>query len=470
MKARLPRKARTRIALLGALVSVIFLALLALGARSLFRKRMFADIDEELHTLAVAIGSDFELEGLAQRKREALMAGLEANTFEFRLENHSAILFSGSAPFALSGDLLRLARPVVLAPYLDRPEVPYTAVEPYSGQRRVCRFLVLKLRDRAEGATLVLFRSIEPTLLALARLDRILFWYALFGFLGTALILAVTVGKALRPLEEVTRLAEGVEASDLSGRVRIPTGGEEFRRLAAVINSLLERLERAFRAQRRLIADAAHELKTPIAILVGEAQDALRPDARPEQRLRSLETIERAARGLAQEADDLLLLARGDAAVAPKQDVENLAEITRESAAAVRQLASPRSVGLELSLDGGARVRGDRALLLRLATNLLANAALYTGRGTDVDVVVASRGSEAFLEVRDRGPGVPEEDRSRIFERFVRLDNVRDRNPEGSGLGLAIVDQVARAHGGRVEVEARSGGGAIFRAVFPAVL
>ena len=123
---------------------------------------------------------------------------------------------------------------------------------------------------------------------------------------------------------------------------------------------------------------------------------------------------------------------------------------------------------IDLFRENGARVRGDPAALYRLATNLVSNAAVYSDPGTSVEVVSGTRGGEVFLEVRDRGPGVPEIDRSRIFERFVRLDTARARHPEGSGLGLAIVQQVASTHGGHVEVEERSGGGAIFRAVLPA--
>ena len=464
-----PRKAQTRIALGGAALSVLFLVLLALGARTLIRQRTFDDIDEEMRTLAVALASDFELEGLEERRREALRAGLEANTFEFRLANHSAILFSGDQPFALSGDLLRARESVSLAPYARRSETPYTAREPYSGQQRVCRFLVLRLHDKAEGATLVLFRSIEPSLRALARLDRALSVYALVAFLGSVLILTFAVRRALRPVEDVTRVAEKMDASDLSRRVRIRSGGEEFQRLAAVINSLLGRLERAFLAQRRLVADAAHELKTPLTIVAGEAQDALRPETPAEARRRSLETIESTARGLAREIDDLLWLARGDAESSSPHEPQDLAELARDAAEAIRPRGASRSVHVEVRAEPGVHIRGDRAALLRLATNLLANAVAYTRSGSDVEVVGARRGGNAVLEVLDRGPGVPAEDRGRIFERFVRLDEARDRNPEGSGLGLAIVDQIATAHGGRMEVEERPGGGSVFRAVFPAV-
>jgi signal transduction histidine kinase len=466
---KLPRldKARTRLALSGALLSALFLLLLALGTRSIIRSMAFADVDEELYTLAVALGSSFELEGLEESKRDTLKAGLEANAFEFKLANHSAILFRGDVPVAASGNLLKQELPGGIAPYRDRPEIPYTAVEPYSGQRRTCRFLVTHLQQKAAGSTLVLFRWIGPNLRTLARLDRALVGFVILGFLGTAAILAGAVTRALKPVEEVTRLAEGVEATDLSRRVRVSTGGEEFRRLAGVINSLLERLENAFRAQKRLIADAAHELKTPIAVLVGEAQEALRPGASEEERRESLETLERVSRGLAREVDSLLHLARGDRALRSGLVPADLAAVAAEAVDSTAPLGATRGVRCVFVQDGPAAVLGDQEGLLRLASNLVSNAVLYTDVGTTVEVEVGSRGEEAYLEVRDRGPGIAPEERSRVFERFVRLETARSRNPEGSGLGLAIVEQVTRAHGGRVEILERPGGGTIFRAVLP---
>ena len=462
------QKARARLALSGALLSALFLGVLALGTRTVIRGMAFKDIDEELYTLAVALGSSFELEGLEESKRDTLKAGLEANAFEFRLANHSAILFRGDVPVAASGTLLtKEGLPGGIVPYKDRPEVPYTAVEPYSGQRRICRILVTHLQQKAKGSTLVLFRWIGPNLRTLARLDKALVGFVILGFIGTAAILAGAVTRALKPVEEVTRLAEQVEATDLSKRVRVATGGEEFRRLAAVINSLLERLESAFRAQKRLVADAAHELKTPTAVLVGEAQEALRPDASPQERQESLETMERVARGLAREVDSLLQLARGDRAPSRLQMPADLAAIVAEAVDTAEPLGTPRHVRCVFAQDGPVPVYGDREGLLRLASNLISNGVLYTEPGTTVEVEVGSRGMEAYLEVRDRGPGIAPEEASRIFERFVRLEPARSRNPEGSGLGLAIVEQVVQAHRGRVEVLERPGGGAIFRAVLP---
>ncbi|HSD71825.1 MAG TPA: ATP-binding protein [Thermoanaerobaculia bacterium] len=462
-----PRRARTRIALVGAALSAILLFAVALGARTTIRELTFRDIDEELRTLAIAVGSQFEVEGM--EPREALGKGLAANVFEFRLQNHSAILFQGDRMFALSGDLLRSLSSVSLTPYLAHTEEPYTAVEPYSGQRRLCRFLVLHLRGKATGGTLVLFRSIESSMRSLARLDRVLTALVLAGFLGTAAILTFVLDRALRPVEEVTSLARSVQASDLSRRVRVSTGGQEFQELTGVINSFLERLEHAFAAQQRLVADAAHELKTPIAVLLGETQDALRAESRPEERTKSLETIEATARGLAREVENLLSLARADAAMTTAFGVVDLAAVAAQSVEASRSIAAARGVRLELRHENGSRVRGDGSALFHLASNLVVNAATYTNPNTAVEVVAGTRDGEAFLEVRDRGPGVPTEHRHRIFDRFFRLEEARLLHPEGSGLGLAIADQVARTHGGRLEVEDRAGGGAVFRAVFPSV-
>lgn len=464
------RKARTRLALWGALLSALFLTVIALGTRTIVRSMTFSDFDEELYTLSVALGSSFELEGLEESKRDTLKAGLEANAFEFRLANHSAILFKEDTPIAASGNLLKGGTlPGGIAPYKNRPEVPYTGIEPYSGQNRWCRFLVTHLQGKARGATLVLFRWVGPSLRNLARLDRALVGFVLTGFLGTVAILAFAVGRAIRPVEQITLQASRMEAADLSQRVPV-TGGEEFQRLAAVINSLLDRIEAALRAQRRLVADAAHELKTPTAVLVGEAQEALRPDATVEERRQSLEVLERVARGLAREVDSLLLLAKGDAAPAPRPTLCDLSAIAEETVAAQKPFAAARSVHCQLVRDGPAPFRGDRNAVGRAASNLVSNAIAYTDRQTSVEIEVGRSASEVFFEVRDHGPGVPPEQRSHIFERFVRLEEGRGRNPEGSGLGLAIVEQVVRAHAGRIEVGEREGHGAVFRFWLPAAV
>jgi signal transduction histidine kinase len=162
-----------------------------------------------------------------------------------------------------------------------------------------------------------------------------------------------------------------------------------------------------------------------------------------------------------------LHLARGDGALPARHGVADLAVIAAEAVDTTEPLGAARRVRCLFSQDGPAFVVGDREGLSRLVSNLVSNALIYTESGTTVEVDVGSEAGEAYLEVRDRGPGIAPEERARIFERFVRLEPARARNPEGSGLGLAIVEQVARAHQGRVQVLERPGGGTIFRVVLP---
>ena len=471
MRIPLPNlhQSRTRIALSGAFASMIFLSLLAYGMRTFVSRLTLADIDGDLETLSIAIGSNYELQGFEELQRDTLRAGLESNLFEFRLENHSAILFRGDTPIAVSGDLFKTKlTPTVAETFLRRSEVPFTGREPFSGQRRVCRFLVTHLGGKARGSTLVVFRYIEPKLRTLQHLDTALIAFVLLGFLGTAMILALAVHRALRPVGQITRVAAAVQASDLSGRVTVgPGGGEEFLGLAGVINSLFERLERAFMAQRRLVADAAHELKTPVAVILGEAQDALREESTGTDITRSLEMIQETSRGLAHEVDALLLLARGDIASSLRREPLDLSEIAETVVTQLRPFAAGKNIRLTFDQREAAPVFGDRQSLLRLMSNLGANAILYTEPETEVTISVRSKGTESIVEVRDHGPGVPPEERARIFERFVRLERTRSVNPAGSGLGLAIVAQAAGNHGAVVEIEDAVGGGSLFRVRFP---
>jgi signal transduction histidine kinase len=453
-----PRRARSRIALAGGLLCAAYLTGLAFVAHHVARRLALENLDEQLETLGRAIASDFEAEGLAHARAEGLAAGAQGTLLEFRLLQHSAIVFEGDRVYARTPDLFAAVVPLSLETFRNRGDRPFTLEEPFSGRSRPSRFLVLPVGGEARGSTLVLFRDLGPLKAYLAR------------FLGMATILAFAVRLALRPVEQITALAREVEATDLSRRIPETRGeGEEFRLLGSVLNSLLERLERSFRVQNRLFTDAAHELKTPAAVLVGEAQEALRVDQTEARRSRSLETVVSTAKSMARQLDAMLMLARGDAAPPrPRQRVD-LADIAESAILRVDSMAARQRVQISLVRSAEAPVTGDVPGLESLVLNLLSNAVLYTEPGTDVEIRCGGRDETAFVEVLDRGPGIAEGERARILGRFVRLDDARRRNPEGSGLGLAIADQVVGAHGGRLEIEARPGGGAIFRASFPRV-
>ncbi|HET8774667.1 MAG TPA: ATP-binding protein [Thermoanaerobaculia bacterium] len=456
------RKAQSRIAAVGTAVALLLLVLFALGTRIGVRAIMQDDIDDELETLSIAIASDLESGGASEITHDTLRKGVETNVLVYKLEHHSAVLFDAGGVVAASGDLAHAATHARLLAFAKRDERPFTAREPFTSHHRLCRFRVVHLQQGAAGLTLLIFRPIDAMARTLGTIDLALAVLVTAGSAVVSLILAFAVGRALRPVEELTSFAARVTATDLSQRAAVPAAGEEFSRLASVINSLMERLQQSFDAQRRFVADAAHELKTPTAVIVAEAQELRRGRLPPSEAQESVGTIAAAASGLAREVDDLLELARGDSTVRPRERFD-LDDAVDEALAMAAALAEDREVRLRREGRCDATIDGDRAGIVRAVANLAMNAVRYGPRGGEVRVSVRVAGDVCEIDVADQGPGIPPEDRRRIFDRFVRLTPARREHPEGSGLGLAIVEQVVLAHGGSVEVLDCEGGGALFR-------
>ncbi|MEV7120408.1 sensor histidine kinase [Kitasatospora griseola] len=268
------------------------------------------------------------------------------------------------------------------------------------------------------------------------------------------LVAAVTwrvTGRALRPVEAIRAEVAEITGHDLHRRVPVPHTGDEVARLAVTVNATLDRLEDAGLRQRRFIADASHELRSPIAVLRTQLEVALAhpdPELWPELLADALEDTVR----LQDLAADLLLLARLDAADPVAVELLDLAALF---AAALAARTADR-VPVTAELADGAEVLGNRTWLTRLLTNLVDNAQRYAADRVEVRLTV--RGPDAVLEVCDDGPGIPAADRERVFERFTRLDDARSRELGGAGLGLAIARDLAGHHGGTLAAEpARTG-------------
>ncbi|RMI31589.1 sensor histidine kinase [Streptomyces triticirhizae] len=281
---------------------------------------------------------------------------------------------------------------------------------------------------------------------------------------GVPALLAVVAGvtwlvtrRALRPVEGIRRgMADITASEDLSRRVPEPEARDEVGRLARTTNETLAALEASVERQRRFVADASHELRSPIASLrtqleVGAAHPELLDLPGAVQDTVRLQAL----------AADLLLLARLDAGERPLGSTVELARLVDEALAERVGDLHPVVVGELADL----RVKGSRGQLARVLGNLLDNAQRHAaGR---VRVSLRSAGGRALLEVGDDGDGVPEADRERIFERFVRLDDARSRDEGGAGLGLAIARDVARRHSGELTVGAAPEGGALFTLRLP---
>lgn len=265
------------------------------------------------------------------------------------------------------------------------------------------------------------------------------------------------VGRALRPVEALRREVDEISHTTLDRRVAVSGRDDEITRLAATMNTMLDRLEGASVAQRRFISDASHELRSPVSSIRTEVEVAQR-----DPQVDWSEVSERVLREderLAELIDDLLTLARLDETGLRKREPVDLDDLVFEEAT--------RSLHVPLNVDSvqPVRVEGDRARLGRMLRNLVDNAARHATR--EVRVTLTDDGGTAALDVHDDGPGVAPEDREQIFVRFARLEASRDRDRGGTGLGLAVVRSVAQAHGGTVHVDDSPLGGARFAVRLP---
>jgi signal transduction histidine kinase len=259
----------------------------------------------------------------------------------------------------------------------------------------------------------------------------------------------VALGRMLAPVESITRQVAGIGDAELDRRVPVPRTGDEIAELAGTMNAMLQRLEEARERQQTFVADASHELQSPLTRLRTQLEVArLTPapdwDEVTTDLLADCGEMEALVR-------DLLFLARDGSSrsvIADRVELVDLDDVVLEEAARVR---SGARVEVSTTAVSAAPVRGSREQLRRLSRNLLENAvAAATSR---VDVSLQADWAGAVLVVEDDGPGIPADQRDRVFERFVRLDGARDRTTGGSGLGLAIVSSIARQHGGSAAVE-----------------
>ncbi len=270
------------------------------------------------------------------------------------------------------------------------------------------------------------------------------------------------VGRALAPVAAMTGAADEITATDLDRRLPESEGRDEIARLGRTLNAMLGRLADSRDRMSAFVADAAHELRSPVSSLRQHAEVALEhPDQTEVTDM--AEVVRAESLRLQRLVDDLLLLARVDEGAPARRD--RAVDLDDAVVAAVTRLRPVTQVVIDASEVSGGQVIGDPSGLDRLVGNLLENAARHaTAR---VEIALTESDDVVTLTVDDDGPGIPARDQRRIFERFVRLDESRSRDAGGSGLGLAIVAAVATAHGATVSVGDSRLGGARFRVLFP---
>ncbi len=278
--------------------------------------------------------------------------------------------------------------------------------------------------------------------------------------------------RSLAPVASMAERAAAITASNLHQRLPV-SGGDELVRLARVVNDLLDRLEQAFEQQRRFMADASHELRTPTAIVRTEADVTLGKPQRAEAEYRESVTImQDASRRLTRIVDDLFLLARSDAGhLVVHRAAMHLEDVVDDTVRAARLLGDTRGVRVALTEVVEAPVQGDADLLGRLLLNLLDNAIKHSTTGHLVTVAMQRVGSAVQVSVTDEGEGIPTALQGRVFERFFRADAARTRQEtsrtSGAGLGLAISRRIAEAHDGQLALVESRPGHTVFRVTLP---
>jgi two-component system OmpR family sensor kinase len=335
------------------------------------------------------------------------------------------------------------------------------------------RYRVYAQRDPEDsGVTLVAvpLNEVDQTLHRLLLVEGLVIAGVLLA-LGLTAFFVVRLG--LRPLSRMEVTAGEIAAGELSRRVRPATARTEVGRLGLALNAMLERLEQAFAERqasedhlRQFLADASHELRTPLASIRGYAELFRMGATRNEEGTEmAMQRIEDESKRMGVLVEDLLTLARLDEAPELRRQPVDIAQMTRHAVEDARATAPERPISVEG--PASAVVSGDPHQLHQVLANLMRNALVHTPPGSPIEVGVEDHGETVTMIVRDHGPGLPEEARVHLFDRFWRSEGGRERGKAGAGLGLAIVQGIVDAHHGRISAANAPGGGAVFTVSLP---
>ncbi len=319
-----------------------------------------------------------------------------------------------------------------------------------------------------DGRCVLVGRSIATELAAMRGFMLILVAAGLtvlaLGLTGGWLI----VSRAIRPVENISATARRIAEDNLSERINVPDTDSELGQLAGTLNSTFARLDAAFAQQKQFTADASHELRTPIAVIISEAQTTLARERTATEYRETIETCLDTAQQMRHLTESLLELAKLDASQqSTRREPLDLAELTRSRGEVIRSLAGRH--GLRIAYEfAAASTSGNADHLGLVINNLVNNAIHYNKPGGTITVTTGTEAGEAFITVADTGHGIATEDLPLIFNRFYRADKSRSHAEGRCGLGLAICKAIVEAHGGRIEVASQVGVGTTFTVRLPA--
>ena len=454
---------RVRLTFLYVLVLAVIIAALTAFVVTRLRSDLTAELDRNLHDAAAQIAPAYRAEG-AQEFHDTTSTVLPTTGTEP----------AGAQLLDQSGRVVQAeGEPLISKPLIDDRERAtefgggsVTVSRRLGPQNQHLRIVAAPAERRGRHQVLVVAESLHEVDAAAHRALVLL----LVG--GGAALALVAVGgwwiarRALRPVDRMTTRAETIGIDDLSQRIAVPRVNDELAHLASTLNAMLDRLQHGVEARERLIADASHELRAPLAAMRAELDVTLAQNNLDGPALTALERARDDATRLARIVDNLLTLARVDEGrlellIAP----HDLTDVAHRAVRAQRVAAAERGIHLAVAGDEVvADVDGDR--FEQVFANLLDNAIRHSPDGGEVRLEIRGTDAETHITVSDDGPGIPPEARTRVFERFSRQDPARPRG--GAGLGLAICEEIVNAHGGRIWIGEHPSHGATIHILLPA--
>lgn len=452
-----PVTVRARLTLWHAVIMMLILSIFALGTYTFVRENLFAQIDARLDSnLALAIK--------VARADLVRLPELEQNTLIFALrvlEEDDWPLYESSG--WLAADLDTKAPAPHNSRWIVAPERRGNFhLQPESGG-------IYHLKEEAVviGHKKLRFTTAVQSEQIHRSLDRL--GYTLLGGLPAALLLSLLggyfiAGRILNPLQRITQRARTISADNLSERLLVTNPIDELGQLSALLNDAFARLEDSFDRLKRFTQDAAHEFRTPLAVIRGVGEVSLQEQrdgpAYREVIGSMLEEVDRMGRLV----DGLLMLARGESGrFLSTRKPENLESLIVDVVECLRVLAEEKQQQLTLHNESALVAEIDRDTMYLALINLIANAIRYTQHGGTITIALRMSGAAAVIEVQDNGPGISSEHHPHIFERFYRVDASRSHHTGGTGLGLAITRWAVESNSGCVELHSTPGEGCLFR-------
>lgn len=478
-KATLMGSMRARLTFWYTAVLALVLLIFAVSTYSYLAAAARQRTDDSLSDTAGAFISNFNSEIGDENQPAGEAAREAARGFHFR--DRELIVFddqrnvvvvsdtSYNLPLGTNWFTLPVAQPH-LNSLLDSAASAGRSFQTLPGSAGALRVLAVAVpAGRQKGYLVVVATPLHDQEKALGQARRAFYLAIPLALLLTSLGGYFLARKSLAPVVTMGEQAALIGASNLNERIPVPPNNAELGRLARIFNDLLSRLDESFAQQKRFMADASHELRTPVAVVCGESEVALSQPAREEQEYReSLAIVNDEGQRLTRMVEDLFTLARADAGEYPLVVADfYLDESLNECVRSVRSLAVQKD--LQVFYEAPANeiaFRGDEPLIRRMVLNLLHNAIKYTPKGGQVRVSVKENQHHCEVVIGDTGAGIPVEAQPYVFDRFFRVDKARSRdeslNGSGAGLGLSIAKWVAELHGGSIVLDRSSGAGTTF--------